>query len=135
MKLLLENWREYLKEGACNIYKTGMCDAYALAQNQLTGAPMFLVQGKWWDEDYEEWATEPCHVVVKVGENRYLDVDGEKDEEELKQACYFSGPVEEVEIVPTTPREALYLFTMEGGSDEDVERAKDFIKQQSREPK
>jgi hypothetical protein len=72
---------------------------------------------------------------VKVGENRYLDVDGEKDEEELKQACYFSGPVEEVEIVPTTPREALYLFTMEGGSDEDVERAKDFIKQQSREPK
>ena len=81
-------------------------------------------------EEQLEWATEPCHLVVKVGENRYLDVDGEKDEEELKQNCFFSGPVEEVEIVPTTPREAQGIFTMEGVSDEDVERAKDFIRQQ-----
>ena len=131
MKHLLTEWRKFIVEqDACSIYRGGMCDAYALAQNQLTDAPMFLVQGKWWDEEYEEWATEPCHLVVKVGENRYLDVDGEKDEEELKQNCFFSGPVEEVEIVPTTPEEAQEIFTTEGVSDEDVERAKDFIRQQ-----
>ena len=41
----------------------------------------------WWDEEFEEWATEPCHlrkIVISRRENRYLDVDGEKDEEELK---------------------------------------------------
>jgi hypothetical protein len=132
MKLLLENWRGYLNEARspCSIYRSGMCDAYAIAQHELTGDPIFLVQGKWWDDEWEEWATEPCHLVT-MADGAYFDVDGKKTEEDLKQSCLFSGPVQEVEIIAISASEAREIFTVEGVHDEDVERAKEYIQNET----
>jgi len=130
MKLLLENWRKYIiKESSCGMYRTGMCDAFALAKHELTGLPIYLVQGKWREDD-DYWATEPCHMVVSDGDS-FIDVGGRKTEEDLKQNCYFSGPVEEVEIIEITPEEAREIFTVEGVHDEDIERAKEYIQNET----
>ena len=136
MKLLLENWRKFLTESNCSLYRTGMCDAYAIAQHQMTGLPIFLIQGKWWDDEYEEWATEPCHLVVKDEESgKYIDVGGEKTEEELKQDCHFmnADKIEEIEFVKVSPEEAREIFTTEGVSDEEIEDAKNFIEKEKRD--
>lgn len=130
MKKLMENWRRFsLNENRASLYRGGMCDAYALAKHEMTGLPIYLVQGKWIDEEWEEEATEPCHMLVGDGKTFY-DVDGARTEQDLKQNCYFSGPVTEVEIIQISPREAREIFTVEGVHDEDIEQAKQFIQQQ-----
>ena len=127
------NWKKFvLKESnKCSYYKRGMCDAYALALHRKTNYPLYVVRGYYWDDWSEEEAYEDAHMVVKKQDNVYLDVDGEKNYNELISNSMFTNKVEKVDIVPISYNEALYTFTMEGVSEEDIKEAEDYIEKNS----
>ena len=66
-------------------------------------------------------------MVVKKGNDQYLDVDGQKSYKDLINNSLFMNKVTRVEIVPISKEEALYIFTSIGVSDEDIEEAEQYI--------
>ena len=134
MKLLMEQWRKYLEESssACSIYKRGLCDAYALALHKVFGYGMAVVRGWYPDDlgDEDEEAYEDCHLVGVKDDCTFVDVDGDKSEEDLKKDCFFHNPVTRITIEPVSEEEARHLFTIEGVTDEQIQDAIKFIKKQ-----
>jgi len=104
-----------------------MCDAFALALYKKTKYPLYVVRGYYWDKWNNEEAYEDSHMVVKKGDNQYLDVDGEKNYDDLVENSLFANEITKVDIVPISYNEALYTFTSEGVSDEDIEEAEQYI--------
>ena len=134
MKLLMEQWRKYLEESSsvCSIYKRGLCDAYALALHKMYGYGMAVVRGWFPDDlgDEDEEAYEDCHLVGVKDDGTFVDVDGDKSEEDLKKDCFFHNPVTRITIEPVSEEEAKHLFTVEGVTDEQIQDAIKFIKKQ-----
>ena len=122
-------WNKFfLKESnQCSYYKTGMCDAFALALHKKTKYPLYVVRGYYWDEWNGDEAYEDVHMVVKKGNDQYLDVDGQKSYKDLINNSLFMNKVTRFEIVPISKEEALYIFTSIGVSDEDIEEAEQYI--------
>jgi hypothetical protein len=110
-----------------NKFRTGDCDAFAIALFRLTEkkAPIYVVRG-YFTEDGEEFY-EDCHMVVKWGKDQYVDVDGEHTVQELKDRCYFNNPIERIELVKVSEEEARTIFSMEGVSEAQIERATQFF--------
>lgn len=110
-----------------SVYRTGMCDAMALALHEITKLPLGIWRGIYIDDFDEEEAYEDCHmcVVISFKTQKYLDVDGIHTG---VPNCYFSNNVTEVKLMPLTKEEAVETFTMCGVDSGDIEKAKDFIK-------
>ena len=107
-------------------YKTGLCDAYAIAMHRLFGYPIFAVRG-YFKED-GEWNTEDSHLVVKSGA-KFIDVDGAKTKKELIDQCHFTVGlgISKVKIEEVSEEEAAYIFTTEGVSEEQISDAENYI--------
>lgn len=122
-------WNKFLlkESNKCSYYKRGMCDAFALALHKKTKYPLYVVRGYYWDQWNDEEAYEDSHMIVKKGDNQYLDVDGEKNYDDLVENSLFANEITKVDIVPISYNEALYTFTSEGVSDEDIEEAEQYI--------
>ena len=118
---------EHLKKNpsVSSKYKTGFCDAYAIAMHRIFGYKIFVVRGFY--KLYGEWEIEDSHMVVK-DKNKFIDVDGAKSSKELIYQCMFTCKVEKVKLVEVSEEEAKFIFTCEGVSDEQISEAIDFIK-------
>jgi hypothetical protein len=121
------------------MYKMGMCDVFAIASHRFLEKPLYVVRGYYRNKNYDpeleddsdpEFLEENCHAVVKVDDDRYFDVGGIKEGDELMDACYFENPVKRIEIVEVGNEEDLSdLFTCEGINEDDVEDATDIVKE------
>lgn len=104
-------------------FNFGDCEIYAIALHRLYGYPLYVVNGYYKEPDWDEemgWTAyldEPCHVVVKLPNGKYLDANGETSEEKLKKDCLFSNEVEYIKIEPISEEEAKYLYTGEDKED------------------
>lgn len=105
-------------------FNFGDCEIYAIALHRLYGHSLYVVNGYYKEPDWNEkmgWTAyldEPCHVVVKLPNGKYLDAQGEITEDELKKACLFGNEVEYIKIEPISEEEAKYLYTGEDKEDE-----------------
>lgn len=105
-------------------FNFGDCEIYAIALHRLYGHPLYVVNGYYKEPDWNEemgWTAyldEPCHVVVKLPNGKYLDAQGEITEDDLKKDCLFSNEVEYIKIEPIGEEEAKYLYTVEDKEDE-----------------
>lgn len=108
-------------------YRTGMCDAFAIALHNITKLPLGAWTGFYYDDFEEEDVTETCHVCcVKSFENlEWVDVDG--THRGNPRNCHFNNPIDQVKLLPITVEEAHYVFTTEGVSEEDIKIAEQFI--------
>lgn len=101
----------------------GDCEVYAIALHRLYGHPLYVVNGYYKEPDWDEemgWTAyldEPCHVVVKLPNGKYLDAQGETTEDELKKDCLFANQVEYIKIEPISEEEAKYLYSGEDQED------------------
>jgi hypothetical protein len=109
-----------------SIYRSGMCDAMALAIHEITKLPLGGWQGSY-TNDYDEDETELCHicVVLSFKGKKWMDVDGVHTG--VPDNCYFNNSVEKIDLVPLSTEDVKYLYTMEGVSESDIEQAKKFI--------
>ena len=124
----------YTEEG----YKWGMCDVFAVAARRYLEKPIYIVRGAYKNKrhdperegDEPEFLFENCHAVVKVGEDKYFDVDGIKDGETLEDNCYFENVILWKEIVPFEGDESLSsLFKCVGVNESDVLDAMDLVRE------
>lgn len=108
-------------------YRTGMCDAYAMALHNITKLPLGAWTGFYYDDLEEEYVPETCHVccVKSFDKLEWVDVDGTHQGE--PDNCHFVNNIEYMKLVPISVEEAQYIFTMEGVSEEDVKTAEEFI--------
>ena len=108
-------------------YRTGMCDAFAIALHNLTKLPLGSWTGFYYDDLEEEYVPETCHVccVKSFDKLEWFDVDG------LHQGkpdnCYFVNEIEYIKLLPISVEEAHYIFSMEGVSEEQIKVAKEYI--------
>ncbi len=111
-----------------SVYRTGMCDAMAIALHELTGLPLAAWRGTFFDEVFDEESTEDCHICVVVSFNatKWIDVDGVHTG--IPKNCFFNNPVTEVNLVPITKNDAAMTFSSDGVTPDEVGQAKDFIK-------
>lgn len=127
-------------------FNFGDCEIYAIALHKLYGHPLYVVNGYYKEPDWDEemgWTAyfdEPCHVVVKLPNGKYLDAQGEITEDELKKACLFANEVEYIKIEPISEEEAKYLYTSEDKEDEIKEvinmiKSNESYKEDNLEPK
>lgn len=109
-----------------SIYRSGMCDAMAIAMHEITQLPLGGWQGTY-TNDYDENETEFCHVCVVLSfkDKKWMDVDGIHTG--VPDNCYFNNTVETIDLVPLSTEDVKYLYTMVGVSETDVEQAKKFI--------
>ncbi|MFY8211833.1 MAG: hypothetical protein ACOVLB_04140 [Candidatus Nanopelagicus sp.] len=108
-------------------YRTGMCDAFAIALHNITQLPLGAWTGFYYDDFEEEDVPETCHVCcVKSFETlEWIDVDGVH--KGIPKNCHFSNPVESIKLLPITREEARYVFTMEGVTEEEIKTAERLI--------
>lgn len=108
-----------------NKYRTGMCDAFALAVNRRTGWPLALWVGHYPDDDGEPGATwsQPAHAVVcEPGTDRWFDVDGWH--QGTPETLLFIEAPTAVELVRADVDEVAHAFAvMEGVSESMIEQA------------
>lgn len=110
------------------LYRSGMCDAYAIALSRTLNKPIFVVRGLYWDDVLDDMSFEDAHLVVKVGNDKFKDVDGIKSSRELKQQSYFTNKIDKVVLKPISEEDAMYSFaSMEGVSEKDIEEARRYI--------
>ena len=69
------------KEKEEDIFKKGMCDAFAIALSRLNKKHIYAVRG-YFTEDEEEYF-EDCHIVTGLDYNKYMDVEGIKNKNKL----------------------------------------------------
>jgi len=118
----------YFIEDSCS-YKLGNCEVFAIALSELLNKPLYVVRGFYWDNNIKENVYEDCHVVVKVSNNNYMDVDGIKNEEEIKLSCMFLNDIKKIKLIKITKEEAKFIFSTEGILEKDIEKAKQIILQ------
>jgi len=108
-------------------FRTGMCDAFAIALHKLTNLPLGSWTGFYFDDLEEEYVPETCHVCcVKSFENlEWIDVDGLHKGQ--PDNCHFINKIEYMKLLPITVEEAYNIFSMEGVSQQEIEIAKDYI--------
>ena len=117
-------------------FNCGDCDIYAIALHRVYGYPLYVVNGYYkeddWDEEagYTEYWNEPAHIVVKLPNGNYMDSDGEVTEEQLKEDCAFGNKIEYIKIEPITEKDAMHVYSGED-QEEDIERVIKFIKSKS----
>lgn len=123
-ELIKEKLREKLRENEYGMddfdFKHGDCDIFAISMHRLYNYPLYVVRGYFEDEFGEpgEYAYEDAHMVVKKGENTYLDADGEHTKENLIEGSLFMEEVETVKLVELSEEEALESFSCEDQEDE-----------------
>lgn len=119
-ELLLETADKYQ-------YRTGMCDAFAIALHHLTKLPLGAWTGFYYDENEQDYATETCHVCcVKSFEKlEWIDVDGLH--RGTPENCYFANKITEIKLLPISAADAAYLYTTTGVSPEEIQQAQNFI--------
>ena len=108
-------------------FNCGDCDVYAIALHRVYGYPLYVVNGYYKEDDWDEEAgytgyyNEPAHIVVKLPNGNYMDSDGEVTEDQLKADCAFGNKIEYIKIEPITEQEAMYVYSGED-QEEDIER-------------
>jgi hypothetical protein len=115
-----------LKDGK-SIYRAGMCDAFAMALHQLTKLPLGAWTGYYYDDFEEDYATEISHIccVKSFDQIEWIDVDGLHRGK--PKNLYFNNKIESIKLVPISEEDARYVYTMEGVSEMDIKKAKQFI--------
>jgi hypothetical protein len=114
-------------------FNCGDCDVYAIALHRVYGYPLYIVNGYFKEEDWDEeegytgYDSEPAHIVVKLPNGNYMDSDGEVTEEQLKAECAFGNKIEYIKIEPITEQEAMHVYSGED-QEEDIERIVKYIK-------
>lgn len=117
-------------------FNCGDCDVYAIALHKIYGYPLYVVNGYFKEDDWNEeegytgYWNEPAHIVVKLPNGNYMDSDGEITEQQLKADCAFSNKVEYIKIEEITEEEAMHVYSGED-QEEDIERVVKFIKSKS----
>jgi hypothetical protein len=116
------------------VYRMAMCDAMALALHELTSLPLGLFRAYYPDPDGNEGeeAHQDCHAVVILDPQtpRWLDVDGIQSAIPVERLTLDPlGDSVRWELVPATSEEVAEAFTVEGVSEHDIARARDFIGQ------
>jgi hypothetical protein len=101
----------------------GGCDIFAIAAHRVLGYPIHAVRGYYIDKHDEEEYYEDCHLVVKVSDDLYFDIDGMKTGDEIKDNCYFEHQVTRVEFVKVSEEEAKYILGCEPPSEDDIDDA------------
>ena len=97
----------------------GGCDIFAIAAHRMLGYPIHVVRGFYNDEEYHE----DCHLVVKIKNDLYFDIDGLKSGDDLENGCYFEHHVTRVEIVEISENDAKYILGCESPSEDDIDDA------------
>lgn len=97
----------------------GDCYIYAIAMHRLYGYPIYGVKLYFKEDDWDElddpqYDFEYAHIIVKKPNGKFIDDQGEYDEEELKDLCETSY-TEFIKIVPISEFEAKTAYL---GSDE-----------------
>lgn len=65
-------------------FNFGDCYLFAIALHRMYGYPLYAVY-LYYKEDDWDYLSEIAHVLVKLPNGKYLDADGEIDEEQLKK--------------------------------------------------
>jgi len=107
-------------------FNCGDCDIYAIALHRIYGYPLYVVNGYFkeddWDEEgFTEYDREPAHIVVKLPNGNYMDSNGEVTEDELKEDCAFGNNIEYIKIEEITEQEAMHTYSGED-QEEDIQR-------------
>jgi hypothetical protein len=110
-----------------SIYRSGMCDAFAMALHELTKLPLGAWTGYYYDDFEEEDSTEISHIccVKSFDQIEWIDVDGLHRGK--PKNLYFNNKIESIKLVPISEEDARYVYTMEGVSEIDIKKAKQFI--------
>lgn len=110
-------------------YTSGFCDAMALALHRMTGLPVALWRGRYYDDWNDEYAFEVAHAVVILDRDaqRYADVRG--IQEGPSPDLQFNEPVDRIELVEAGVEDVRYAFTCEGVSHEDIQEAARFARE------
>jgi hypothetical protein len=112
IRLLIE--QKYTGKGDGYNFNLGNCDIYAAALHRLYGYPLYAVSGKFLEPEWggeREWDVEYSHILVKLPNGNYFDVDGEQTESEILSRVLFAEDVKEVEFVPVSEEEAMKIFS------------------------
>jgi len=119
--------REDKPKDGKSIYRAGMCDAFAMALHQLTKLPLGAWTGYYYDDFEEEDSTEISHIccVKSFDQIEWIDVDGLHHGQ--PKNLYFNNKIESIKLVPISEEDARYVYTMEGVSEMDIKKAKQFI--------
>lgn len=117
-------------------FNCGDCDVYAIALHRIYGYPLYVVNGYFKEDDWNEeegytsYFNEPAHIVVKLPNGNYMDSDGEITEQQLKDDCGFGNKIEYIKIEEITEEEAMHVYSGED-QEEDIQRIIKFIKNKS----
>ena len=106
-----------------DLYRMGGCDIFAIAAHRMLGYPIHVVRGYYIDRNDEEEYHEDCHLVVKIKDDLYFDIDGLKKGDDLENSCYFEHHVTRVEIVEISENDAKYILGCESPSEDDIDDA------------
>jgi hypothetical protein len=127
LRFILSRPKQVNESDSKSIYRSGMCDAFAMALHQLTKLPLGAWTGYYYDDFEEDYATEISHIccVKSFDQIKWIDVDGLHRGH--PQNLYFNNKIESIKLVPISEEDARYVYTMEGVSEMDIKQAKQFI--------
>ena len=116
-----------------NQYKMGMCDIFAFAIKQLIDegnskikkGEIYVVRGYY--KDLNKNKIENAHVIVKIGKNKYLDVEGVKNKKDLINSIQFENIPYKIRIIKPSQNKKLFLISSKGIDEFWIEEAIDFI--------
>lgn len=101
------------------LYRMGGCDIFAIAAHRVLGYPIHVVRGYYNKGEYHE----DCHLVVKIENDLYFDIDGLKSGNDLENNCYFEHLVTRIEIIEVSEDDAKYTLGCEPPSEDDIDDA------------
>jgi hypothetical protein len=127
LRFILSRPKQVNESDSKSIYRSGMCDAFAMALHQLTKLPLGAWTGYYYDDFEEDYATEISHIccVKSFDQTEWIDVDGLH--RGRPKNLYFNNKIESIKLVPISEEDARYVYTMEGVGEMDIKQAKQFI--------
>lgn len=105
-----------------SFYMMGGCDIFAIASHRMLGYPIYAIRGFYIEDDGDEYY-DTCHLVVKVADDLYYDIQGFKTEESIVENCYFSHDITRTEFVKLSEEEAMIEIGCESPSEDDIDDA------------
>ena len=99
-------------------FTSGDCDIFAIAKHRVTGFPIYVIRGYYYDDVFEEEVYEDCHIVLKLPNGNYLDYNGESTEEELKSDAVFNNEIKYIKFVEISEEEASGIFSCQDQEEE-----------------
>lgn len=111
-----------------NLYRSGMCDALAIAISRRLGLPLGMIGGETNPGSEDGPKFQPCHAVAVLDWSmpRWIDVDGLHTGFEGANV-FLIGRVDHVRIIEASEEDILRRFSVSGLTEDDIAAAEAFL--------